>query len=103
MFIQSILNDLKIIPIKVWEDESWELYNNPFKKWLKYNYVAMCSTYKEPNSVVAGRFIRTLENKTFHRTIKIKPIDNKSTFYAESNIDSNAKDPEFKLPNHVRI
>ena len=36
-------------------------------------------------------------NKTYHNTIKMKPIDIKSTSYAEYNIDSNEKDSNFKL------
>ena len=74
----------------------------------------MYSTYKEGKSVVAERFIKTLKNKiykhitavsknvyfdvlndivknynnTFHRTIKMKPIDVKSDSYAQYNVDS---------------
>ena len=36
-------------------------------------------------------------NKTYHNTIKMKPTDIRSTFYAEYNIDSNEKDSNFKL------
>ena len=74
----------------------------------------MYSTYNEGKSVVAERFIKTLKNKiykhitavsknvyfdvlndivknynnTFHRTIKMKPIDVKSDSYAQYNVDS---------------
>ena len=34
-------------------------------------------------------------NKTYHRTIKMKPIDLKLDSYAEYNLDSNEKDPKF--------
>ena len=73
----------------------------PLKKWLNDNGIKMFSTYNEGKSVVAKRFIRTLKNKiykhmaavsknvyfdvlndivdkynkTYHRTIKMKPID----------------------------
>ena len=30
-------------------------------------------------------------NNTYHRTIKMKPVDVKSNFYAEYNVDSNEK------------
>ena len=42
-------------------------------------------------------------NNTVHRTIKMKPIDVTSDYYAEYNKDFNKKDPKFKLGGHVRI
>ena len=89
----------------------------------------MCLTHNEGTSVVAEIFIRTLKNKiymhvtalskmfhiyilddtvnkynnTVHRTIKMKPIDVTSDSYAEYNIDSNEKDPKFKVGYNVRI
>ena len=42
-------------------------------------------------------------NNTYHNSIKMKPIDVKCDSYAEYNLDSNAKDVEFKMDNHVRI
>ena len=42
-------------------------------------------------------------NKAFHRTIEMKPIDFKSDCYAEYSVDSNGKDPKFKVSDHVRI
>ena len=42
-------------------------------------------------------------NSTYHRTIKMKPIDIKYDFYAECNVGSNNKDPKFKIGDHVRI
>ena len=89
----------------------------------------MYSTHNERKAVVAERFIRTLKNKIFkhmtdvsknvyfdvlndildeynnayHRTIKIKPIDVKPDSYAEYNVESNEKDPKFKVGDHSRI
>ena len=89
----------------------------------------MYSTYNEGKSVVAERFIRRLKNKIFkhitaiskniyfdvlddiadkynntvHKTIEMKPIDVTSDSYAEYNKDSNKKDPNFKIGDHVRI
>ena len=89
----------------------------------------MYSSYNEEKSVVAERFVRTLENtiykhkiavskkvyfdvlddivnkynNTYHRTIKMKSIDVKPDSYAEYNVDSNAKDPKFHVGDHVRI
>ena len=42
-------------------------------------------------------------NNTYHRTIKMKPIDVKNTSFAEYNEESNEKDPKFKIGDHVRI
>ena len=42
-------------------------------------------------------------NNTYHKTIKMKPIDIKSDSYAECNVDSNEKDSKFKVGDHVRI
>ena len=40
---------------------------------------------------------------TYHRTIKMKPDDVKSGSFAEYNEEYNAKDPKFKIGDHVRI
>ena len=89
----------------------------------------MYSTYNEGKFVVAERFIKTLENKiyknmtavskkvyfdvlnnivdnynnTYHRTIKMKPIDVKPDSYPAYNVDSNEKNSRFKISDHVRI
>ena len=84
----------------------------------------MYSTHNKGKSVVAERFIRTLKNKTYkymtsisknvyidklddianiynntyHRTIKMKPINVKDNTYF-----NNDKDRKFKVGDHVRI
>ena len=89
----------------------------------------MYSTYNEGKPVVGERFTKTLKNKifkhmtavsksvyfdvlddivdnynnTFHRIIGMKPIDVKYGSYAEYSVDSNGKDPKFKVRDHVRI
>ena len=89
----------------------------------------MYSTHNEGKSVVAERFVRTLKNKiykhmtaisknvyfdvlddivdkynnTYHRIIKMKPIDVKNDSFAEYYEESNEKDPKFKLNDHVRV
>ena len=116
-------------PNKIWFDQGGEFYNNHFKRSLKINNIEMYSTYIEGKPVVAERFIRTLKNKIFkymttiskndyldvlddfrrtvlnkvHRTIKMKPIDVTSDSYAKYNEDSNEKEPNFKVGDHVRI
>ena len=89
----------------------------------------MYSTLKEGRSVAAGRCISTLNNKhyehmtavsknvyigklddivneynnTYHRTIKMKPIEVKDNTYIDSIKEVNDKDPKFKVGDHVRI
>ena len=94
---------------KIWIDKGSEFYNNSFKKWLKDNDIEMYSIHNEGKSVVAERFIRTLKtkiykymtsisknvyidkldniinecNNTYHRTIKMKPVDVKDNTYID--------------------
>ena len=89
----------------------------------------MYSTYNERKSAVAERFIRTLKNKiykhmttisknvyfdvldyivdkynnTYHKTIKMKPVDVGDDSFAEYKEKSNEKNPKFKVGDHVRI
>ena len=89
----------------------------------------MNSTHNEGKPVVAERFIKTLKNKiykytasipknvyidklddivnecnnTYHRTIKMKPIDVKDNTYINTEKEVNDKDPKFKVDDHVRI
>ena len=89
----------------------------------------MYSTHNEGRSVAAERFIRRLKNKiyknmtsksknlyidkldyivnkynnTYHKTIKMKPIDVKDNTYINTNKKINEKDPKFKVGDHVRI
>ena len=85
--------------------------------------------HNERKSVVAEKFIRALRSKTYkymtstsenvyidksddivnkynntyHRTIKMKPIDVKDNTYIDSSKDVNDKDPKFWVGDHVRI
>ena len=89
----------------------------------------MYSMHNEGKSVVAERFIRTLKtkiykymtsvwknvyidklddivneyNNTYHRTIKMKPVDAKNNTYIDSSKKVNDEDPKFKVGDHVRI
>ena len=42
-------------------------------------------------------------NNTYHRTIKMKPIDVQNNTYINIGKEVNDKDPEFKVGDHVRI
>ena len=106
---QKILGDSNRKPSKIWVDKGSECYNNSFKKWLKDNNIEMHSTHNEGKSVVVERFIRTLKSKiykhmtsvsknvyigklddivdeynnTYHRTIKMKPVNVKDNTYID--------------------
>ena len=59
-------------------------------------------------SISKKRYIDKLDdivneyNNIYHRTIKMKPIDVKSSNYIEYNVNSNYKDPKFKVGDHVK-
>ena len=40
-------------------------------------------------------------NNTYHKTIKMKPVDFKDYSYAKYIEESNKKDPKFKVGDHV--
>ena len=42
-------------------------------------------------------------NNTYHSTIKMKPIDVKSSAYIDSSKEINEEDPKFKISDFVRI
>ena len=99
-----------------------------FKKWLQDKDIFMHSTHNEGKSVVTERFIRTLKNKiykymtsiskniyidklddivneyndTYHKTIKMKPIDLKDNTYINIDKEVNDAKPKFKVVDHVR-
>ena len=87
----------------------------------------MYLVHNEGKSVVAERFIRTLKNKiykymtlisknvyidklddivdehnnTYHRTIKMKPVDVKDNIYID--FEKEVNNEKFKIGDHVRI
>ena len=124
-----MLDDSKRKPNKIWVDKSSEFYNKSMKSWLEKDDIEMYSTHNEGKSVAAERFIRTLKNKiskhitavsnkvyidnlndivnennnTYHRTIKLKPVDVEDNTYIDFNKEVNDKDPTFKVGDHFRI
>ena len=119
-------------PKKIWVDKGSEFYTSSVKKWLKDNNIEMYSIHNE------GKSIRTLKtkiykymtsisknvcivkldaivnefNNTYHRTIKMKPVDVKDNTYIDSmelhsaelrsSKEVNDKDPKFRVGDHVR-
>ena len=89
----------------------------------------MYPIYNEGKGVVAERFIRTSKtkinkymtsvsenvyidklndivnkyNNTYHRAIKMTPVDVKNNTYIDSSKEVNDKDPKFKVGNYVRV
>ena len=89
----------------------------------------MYSTHNEGKPIIAERFIRTLKSKiykymtstsknmyidklddivnkynnTYHRTIKMKPIDVKDNTHIDIDKEVHDKNPKFKIGDHVRI
>ena len=57
---QKILKESNRKLNKIWVDKGSEFHNNSFKKWLKDNDVEMYLIHNEGISVVAERFIRTM-------------------------------------------
>ena len=126
---QKILNDSNRKPNKIWVDKGNELYNNSFKIWLKDNDIEMYLIHNDGKWVSAERFIRTLKtriykyttsvsknvyvdklddtvgehNKTYHRTIKAKPIDVKYNTYIDFKKEVTDKDTKFKVGDKVKI
>ena len=116
-------------PNKIWVDRGSEFYNNSFKKSLKDNDTEMYSIHNEGKFVAAQRCIRMLKtkiykymtsvsknvyidklddivseyNNTYHRTIKMKPVDVNDNTYIDFKKEVNDKDPEFKVGDHVKI
>ena len=42
-------------------------------------------------------------NNTYHRTVKMKPVDVKDNTYIDSEKEVNDKDPKLKVVDHIRI
>ena len=130
---QKMLKESNRKPNEMSVDKGNEFYNSSFKKCLKDNNIEKYSINSEGESVVAKRFIRTLKtkiyqymtsiskkvyvdklddivneyNNTYHRTIKMKPVDVKDNAYIDSmqlhstELHSNDKDLPFKVGGHV--
>ena len=126
---QKILNNSNRKRNTIWVDKGSEFYNNSFKKWLKDNDIEKHSIHNEGKSVVAVKCIRLVKtkiykymtsvsknvyidklddkvgeyNNTYHRTIKMKPVDVKDTTHIDFKKEVNDKDPTFKVGDHLRI
>ena len=126
---QKILHKSGGKPNKILVDKGSEFYNNSFIKWLKDKDIEVFSIHNEVKTVVAEGFIRTLKTKiykyltsmsknvyidklddivgeyhnTYHRTIKMKPVDVKDNTHIDFEKEFNDKDRKFKIGDHVKI
>ena len=99
------------------------------ESWLKKNAIGMNSTQNERKSVIAERFIRTLKNKIYkymtstsksmhvdkldekvnkcnnicHRTVKMKPVEVKSSTFIASSKEISDTDFKFEADDIARI
>ena len=126
---QKILGKPNRKPNKIWPGKGSEFYNWSMNSWLEKNNLEMYSTHNEGKSVVAERFIRTLKNEiykymtsisrnmsidklddivnkynnTYHRTIKMKPVDVKLNTYIDFTKENNKENLKFIVDDNVRI
>ena len=85
--------------------------NNEWKLVLAERFIRTLKTeiYKYMTSVSKNVYIDKLDdivdeyNNTYHRTIKMKPVDVKDNTYIDFKKEVNDKDPKFKVGDHVRI
>ena len=99
------------------------------KSWLQHNNIEIYSINHKVKSVVAESVTRILMsrfykymtlvsknvcidklddivnkyNNTYHRTIKMKPVDVKDNTYIDFGKENNNKDSKFKIDDHVKI
>ena len=126
---QKILDKSGGKPNKILVDKGSEFYNNSFIKWLKDKDIEVFSIHNEVKTVAAEGFIRTLKTKiykyltsmsknvyidklddivgeyhnTYHRTIKMKPVDVKDNTHIDFEKEFNDKNRKFKIGDHVKI
>ena len=125
---QKILNESNCKPNKIWVDKGSECYNRSRKSWLKKDFIEIYSAHNEETFFNTERFIRTLKkkiykymtsisksvhndrlddivnryNNTYHRTIKMKCADVRSSTYIDSSKEINDEDHKFKTGVIVR-
>ena len=87
------------------------LMNNVGKPGVAERFIKTLKTkiHKYMTSTSKNLYIDKLDdivneyNNTYHRTIKMKPVDVKDNTYIDCNKTVNYEDPKFKVGDHVRI
>ena len=62
---QKVLKESNLKPNKIWTDKGSRFCNISMTSWLRKNAIEMYSTRNEEKSVVAEKFIGTLNNKLY--------------------------------------
>ena len=62
---QKVLEETNCKSNKIWVGKGCEPCNRSIKLWLETNAIEMYLTHNEGKSIVAERFIRNLNNKTY--------------------------------------
>ena len=87
---------------KVLRDEAFNIAKNP--KYDGYYRGLASMVYKFLYRYYIDKLdIVNAYNNTYHRAIKMKPVDVKDNTYIDSNTEVNDKDPKFKVGDHVRF
>ena len=120
---QKILDESNCELNKIWVDKGSVFCNRSLKSRLEKTAIEMYSTHNKGKSVIPERIFKPQKvkicqymtsisknvyidklddivnkyNNTYHSTIKMKPVDVKSTTYIDSSKELNDKDPKFKL------
>ena len=112
---QKILDESNHKPKKLWIDKGSEFYDRSIKSFLQNNDIKMYWTHNEGKSALKKKiyqymtsisknvYIDKLDgivnkyNNTYHRTIKMKPFDVKSSTYFDFNKENIRKILNLKL------
>ena len=126
---QKILNESGRKPSKIWVDKVSEFYNRLIKSWLEKNDIDLYSGHNEEKTVVAERFITTSKNKickyitsisknihidrldgivnkynnAFFSTIKVKPVDLKSSTCINFDKKNKKEGQKLKVGDHDNL
>ena len=126
---QKVLEESNSKPNKILVAKGGEFYNRSVKSFLQNDNIEMSSTHNEGTFVFVERFIRTLMNKiykymtsiskksyidklddtfneynnTYHKTIRMRPIDENQSMYIHFNENNNKEGPKFKVDDHITI
>ena len=71
MLLKFFLDESNREPNKIWVDEGSEFYNRSMRSFWQNNELKIYSTHNEGESVISGRFVRTLKNNVYKYTTSV--------------------------------